>query len=90
MQAKKKIPLRKCLGCGEQKPKKELVRVVRTPDGTVVLDMTGKQAGRGAYLCPNSACLKKAIKGKRIEKNLETPIDEQVYESLERAMSENE
>ena len=90
MQTKKKIPLRKCLGCNEQRPKKELVRIVRTPEGTIVLDKTGKQSGRGAYLCPQIACLKKAIKGKRIEKSLETRISEEIYEQLERELGESE
>ena len=86
----KKIPLRKCLGCGEQKPKREMVRVLRTPDGKIVLDGTGKQAGRGAYICPKSACLKKAVKGKRIEKSLETQVSEEVYAALERTLAEAE
>ncbi|MBQ8696450.1 MAG: YlxR family protein [Clostridia bacterium] len=89
MQAKK-IPLRKCLGCNEQKPKRELVRIVRTPDGSIVLDSTGKQAGRGAYICPDPACLRKAQKGKRIEKSLETPVSEELFESLALTLENNE
>lgn len=89
MQAKK-IPLRKCLGCNEQKPKRELVRIVRTPDGSIVLDMTGKQAGRGAYICPDTACLKKAVKGKRIEKSLEVPVSSELLESLALTLENNE
>ena len=89
MQAKK-IPLRKCLGCNEQKPKRELVRIVRTPDGSIVLDTTGKQAGRGAYICPDASCLKKAVKGKRIEKSLEVPVSEALLESLADTLTCNE
>jgi len=89
MQAKK-IPLRKCLGCNEQKPKRELVRIVRTPTGEIVLDKTGKQAGRGAYICPDGACLKKAVKGKRIEKSLEVPVSEALLESLAQTLENNE
>ncbi len=74
MVKKRKIPLRVCIGCQEKRPKKELVRVVRTPDGEVVLDTTGKKPGRGAYLCPAEECFKKAIKGRRLEKNLRHPI----------------
>ena len=86
----KKIPLRKCLGCNEQKPKRELVRIVRTPDGDIVLDSTGKQAGRGAYICPDPACLKKAQKGKRIEKSLETTVSEELFESLALTLENHE
>ena len=89
MQAKK-VPLRKCLGCNEQRPKRELVRIVRTPDGKIVLDMTGKQAGRGAYICPDTACLKKAVKGKRIEKSLEVPVSEELLTSLALTLENNE
>lgn len=70
----RKVPLRKCAGCGESKPKKELVRVVRAPDGTVSLDLVGKKPGRGAYVCPKAACLAKARKAKRIERALEVAI----------------
>jgi len=89
MQAKK-IPLRKCLGCNEQRPKRELVRIVRTPEGEIVLDKTGKQAGRGAYICPDPSCLKKAVKGKRIEKSLEVPVSEALLESLAQTLENNE
>ena len=83
----KKIPMRKCLGCNEQRPKRDLVRIVRTPEGEIVLDKIGKQAGRGAYICPDLNCLKKAPKGKRIEKSLETPVSEEIFESLARNLS---
>lgn len=82
MVKKRKIPLRICIGCQEKKPKKELLRVVRTPEGKVVFDITGKKAGRGAYLCPLQHCLKKAIKGKRLEKNLQLPLSEELAAEL--------
>ncbi len=79
---KRKIPLRICSGCQEKKPKKELVRIVRTPDSEVVLDLTGKKAGRGAYLCPSEECLKKAFKGKRLEKNLGQNISDKLLDEI--------
>ena len=78
----KKIPIRQCLGCRENKPKKELIRVVRSPEGEISLDFRGKANGRGAYVCPNPACLKKAIKAKALERALETQIPEEIYEQL--------
>ena len=86
----KKVPLRKCLGCMSSFPKKDLVRVVKTPDGEVVLDLGGKKSGRGAYICKNSACLKKAVKSKRIQNNLETEIPEGVILELEKELLANE
>lgn len=79
----KKIPERKCLGCGKSAPKKELLRVVRSPEGEVSLDFTGKKSGRGAYICPCAACLKKAVKSKRLSSNLSCEIPEQVLAQLE-------
>ncbi|SFG49662.1 hypothetical protein SAMN05660649_01835 [Desulfotomaculum arcticum] len=78
----KKIPQRMCLGCQEMKSKRELIRVVRTPEETVEIDPTGKRSGRGAYVCPNNECLEKAIKGKRLEKALKQPISKEIKESL--------
>ncbi|MBQ8393512.1 MAG: YlxR family protein [Clostridia bacterium] len=78
----KKIPLRRCLGCMESYPKKELIRVVRTPEGDVCIDLTGKKSGRGAYICKSEACLKKAIKSKRIQSNLEITLSEELVEAL--------
>lgn len=78
----RKIPLRRCNGCGQSKPKKELVRVVRAPDGSVSLDLTGKKAGRGAYVCPSADCLAKARKARRIERALEVSIPEEVYDAM--------
>ncbi|MBR2616232.1 MAG: YlxR family protein [Clostridia bacterium] len=79
----KKVPLRRCAGCSEQKEKKELVRVVRTPDGRILVDATGKANGRGVYLCPKKACLQKARKAKRLERSLDTAIPEEVWTTLE-------
>lgn len=78
----KKVPMRMCLGCQEMKPKKELIRVVRSPEGDISIDMTGKKAGRGAYICKDINCLEKAIKAKRFEKALEVKISEEVYQKL--------
>ena len=82
----KKIPLRMCTGCMEMKPKKELIRVVKIQDGDVSVDLTGKKAGRGAYICKNIECLEKAIKSKKLERSLKTKIDLQIYESLRGVM----
>lgn len=81
--AVKKIPMRKCLGCMEQKPKKELVRVVKNADGDISLDLTGKKNGRGAYICPEVSCLEKAKKAKRLERAFECTIPAEVYEAME-------
>ena len=78
----KKIPFRMCVGCQDMKTKKELLRVVRTPEGDIVLDPTGKKAGRGAYMCRSEQCLTKAFKEKRLEKALKHPIGEEVYNAL--------
>lgn len=95
----KKIPQRKCMGCGEMKPKRELVRVVKTKTGEnengeeiyeISLDLTGKKAGRGAYVCKNSQCLKIARKAKRFERSLECTIPDEVYDIMEREMEAGE
>ena len=86
----KKQPERKCTGCGAKRPKIELIRVVREPDGQVSLDFKGKKSGRGAYICKNAACLKKAIKSKRIQSNLEVEIPETVTIELEKELTSNE
>lgn len=75
----KKIPMRMCNGCMEMKPKKELIRIVKSPEGEVSVDLTGKKSGRGAYVCNSIQCLEKAFKAKRLNKNLETSIDEGIY-----------
>jgi len=82
--AGKKIPLRQCLGCGEMKSKKEMLRVIRTPEEQICLDATGKKNGRGAYVCMSGECLKKARKNKGLERSLKMSIPEEVYEELER------
>ena len=82
----KKIPLRMCLGCNEMKPKNELIRVVKDPEGNISLDSTGKKNGRGAYICRSTACLEKAIKSKRIERSFSVAIPPEIYESLEKEM----
>ncbi len=82
MLKKKKIPLRKCLGCNEMKPKKELIRVVRSPEGKVGIDKTGKSPGRGCYVCHNLKCLEAAIKAKRIQNALEVPVEQDLFEKL--------
>lgn len=86
----KKIPMRMCTGCGEMKPKKELIRVVKSPEGVISLDKTGRSPGRGAYVCPSLECLKKAIKTKRIERVFEVSIPEEVYTTLEEELKKDE
>lgn len=86
----KKIPMRQCVGCREMKPKKELIRVVKSPQGEISLDFRGKAPGRGAYLCPNGACLKKAIKSKALERGFEMPIPEEIYADLTLKMEEGD
>ena len=78
----KKIPERKCMGCMSSFPKQELVRIVRTKEGEISLDTTGKKSGRGAYICKSADCLKKALKSHRIEKSLECDIPEEIWETL--------
>jgi len=78
----KKIPQRMCVGCQTMKAKKELLRVVRTPEGAILLDPTGKKSGRGVYVCPREECLAAAVKAKRLEKALEHPISQEVLEQL--------
>ncbi len=82
----KKIPQRQCMGCRERKAKRELIRVVRGTDGVVSLDFGGKLNGRGAYLCPNPECLKKAVKSKALERSLDVPIPQEVYDRLAKEM----
>ena len=77
-----KIPMRQCLGCRDMKPKRELIRVVRSPEGEISLDFRGKKPGRGAYLCPDPNCLKRARKSKALERAFSLPIPEEVYDAL--------
>ncbi len=86
MGATRKIPQRQCIGCQEMKNKKDLIRVLRTCDGEIVVDTTGKKNGRGAYLCKNADCLKKAIKTKSLERSLKVNIMNDVYEQLEKEL----
>ena len=84
----KKIPMRKCLGCQEMRPKRELIRVVRSPEGEVTLDFKGKAPGRGAYVCPEMQCLKKAVKAKALERAFSAQIPQEIYDTLIRQMEE--
>jgi predicted RNA-binding protein YlxR (DUF448 family) len=83
----KKIPMRMCLGCGEMKPKKELVRIVKSPENVISLDLTGKKSGRGAYICRSCDCFEKARKGRRFEKSLSCKIDDSVYEVMQNELA---
>ena len=89
MAAVKKIPLRKCTGCGEMKPKKELVRVITTVDDEILMDLTGKMNGRGAYVCRDVECLKRAIRTKAIERSLGVSVSEEVYEQGKKEIGRN-
>ena len=82
----RKIPLRMCLGCNEMKPKGELLRVVKSPEGEAFLDATGKKNGRGAYICPSAECLEKAVKSKRLERSFGMAIPTEIYDSLKKEM----
>lgn len=86
----KKIPLRQCVGCGEMKSKKEMLRVLKTTEGPIVLDVTGKKNGRGAYLCKSAECLSKARKNKGLERSFKMSIPDEVYENLEKEFREIE
>lgn len=78
----KKVPYRMCVGCKEMKPKKELIRLVRTTEDKIEVDLTGKRSGRGAYICPDEECLQSAIKAKRLEKALQRPVSSEIFETL--------
>jgi len=86
----RKIPLRQCLGCNEHKPKRELLRVVKSPDGEISLDFTGKKSGRGAYICHDVRCLKKARKSRRIDRSLSCTVPEEVYDRMESELSDHD
>ena len=86
----RKIPQRKCVGCGTSKDKKELIRVVKNAEGEISIDMTGKKPGRGAYICNDPKCLKLAIKGKKLEKAFETSIGQEIYDRLEQEIMADE
>ncbi|WP_028509000.1 YlxR family protein [Ruminococcus sp. NK3A76] len=86
----KKIPMRMCLGCGEMKPKRELIRIVKPAEGEISLDLTGKKNGRGAYICRSADCLRLARKARKLEKSFQCRIDDAVYDSMESELTENE
>ena len=86
----KKMPVRRCVGCQEMKNKKEMIRVIRTPEGELELDATGKKNGRGAYLCPSRECLEKAVKSKGLERSFKQAIPPEVYSRLEKEMDDLE
>lgn len=86
----RKIPERRCTGCGNHFPKNTLIRVLRTPEGEIVLDLTGKKSGRGAYICKSLDCFKKAKKARRIESSLECSVPEEVYMRMEEELTANE
>ncbi len=88
-QKRKKIPQRQCLGCNEHKPKPELIRIVRTPDGTIRLDLNGKMSGRGAYVCRNASCLKKVRKNRRAEAALAVTIPDEIWDEMENMLAES-
>ncbi|MCR5272204.1 MAG: YlxR family protein [Lachnospiraceae bacterium] len=85
--AVKKVPTRQCVGCRETKPKSSLIRVIKTADEEIVLDLTGKKNGRGAYICRDEKCLKAAVKNKGLERSLKTVISEEIYEELKKEMT---
>ena len=86
----KKVPMRQCVGCGDMKSKKEMMRILKTAEGAIVLDVTGKKNGRGAYLCKSDECLKKARKTKGIERSFKMSIPAEVYDNLEKEFAESE
>ncbi|HIV40622.1 MAG TPA: YlxR family protein [Candidatus Mediterraneibacter guildfordensis] len=86
MAVKKKIPMRKCVGCGEMKPKKDLMRILKTETGEFLVDADGKKNGRGAYICRSVECFRKAVKSKGLERSFKQQIPEEVYDRLEKEM----
>lgn len=83
----KKIPQRQCIGCGQMKDKKELIRILKTQDGSIVIDATGKKNGRGAYICPDQECLQKAFKTKGLERSFKMAIDQSIYDELKKELN---
>ena len=90
MMKTKKIPMRMCLGCGEMKPKRVLIRVVKSKEGDISLDLTGKKSGRGAYICKSVECFEKARKARKFERSFSCMISEDIYNSMEGELRENE
>ncbi|MBO5259445.1 MAG: YlxR family protein [Agathobacter sp.] len=86
----KKIPMRQCVGCGEMKGKKDLIRILKTQEGEILVDATGRKNGRGAYICPDIECFKKARKSKGLERSFKMAISSEIYENLEKEMSQFE
>ena len=86
----KKIPMRQCVGCREMKPKRELIRIIRTAEEELLIDATGKKNGRGAYICPNRDCLKKAVKSKGLERSLKIAIPQEIYQDFKKEMEKVE
>lgn len=84
----KKLPLRQCIGCGEMKNKKEMIRILKTSEDEILLDATGRKNGRGAYICPSLECFKKAVKSKGLERSFKMTIPKEVYEALEKEMEQ--
>ena len=84
----KKVPLRQCIGCGEMKSKKEMIRVLKTAEGDILIDATGRKNGRGAYLCPSGECLNKAVKYRGLDRSFKMTIPKEVYDGLEKEMKE--
>ena len=84
----KKIPMRQCIGCKEMRPKKELIRILKTSEGGIILDATGKKNGRGAYLCKRENCMEEAIKGRGLERSFKMSIPKEVYENLKKELTE--
>ena len=83
----KKIPMRMCIGCGEMKPKKELIRIVKSKEGEISLDLTGKKSGRGAYICNDLKCLQKARKSRKLERSFSCMISNEIYDAMESELS---
>ena len=88
MVSAKKVPQRQCVGCGEMKNKKEMIRILKTPEGSFTLDTTGRKNGRGAYLCPCMECFRKAVKGRGLERSFKMAIPKEQYETLEKEMEQ--
>ena len=88
MVSAKKVPQRQCVGCGKMKNKKEMIRILKTPEGSFTLDTTGRKNGRGAYLCPCMECFRKAVKGRGLERSFKMAIPKEVYETLEKEMEQ--
>ena len=88
MSTGKKVPQRQCIGCGEMKSKKEMIRVLKTTEDEIVIDATGRRNGRGAYICPSMECFKKAVKSRGLERSLKMAIPKEVYEALEKEMEQ--